>query len=97
MNASIAAQCKDEPAMKAVRVNGQVTEVKQLKTNLILRWVTITFCLFSVAEILGNLDKFFNFLQISWNFGKTQISAQVIVNEEMNLTLCFRTMAVCSS
>ena len=47
--------------MKAVRVNGQITEVKQPKTNLILRWVTITFCLFSVAEILSKLGRFAKF------------------------------------
>ena len=29
MNASIRAQHKHEPAMKAVRVNGKITEVKQ--------------------------------------------------------------------
>ena len=45
LNASITAQHKHEPIMKAVRVNGQITEVKQPWTNLILipRWVTITF------------------------------------------------------
>ena len=33
MNASIRAQLKHEPTMRAVRVNGQITaEVKQLKT-----------------------------------------------------------------
>ena len=59
LNASIIAQHKHEPAMKAVRVNGQISEVMQPKTNLILRWVTIKFCLFSVAEILGNFAKFY--------------------------------------
>ena len=41
MNASITAQHKHEPAMKAVRVNGIITEVKQPALRLILRWVTI--------------------------------------------------------
>ena len=41
MNASITPQHKHESAMKAVRVNGKITEVKQLQANLILRWVTI--------------------------------------------------------
>ena len=41
LNTSTRAQHKHEPAMKAVRVNGQITEVKQLRLRLILRWVTI--------------------------------------------------------
>ena len=41
MNASIRAQDKQEPALKAVRVNGKITEVKQSELRLILRWVTI--------------------------------------------------------
>ena len=55
-------QYKHNPKVKAVRMNRQITEVKQLK---ILGWVTITFCLFSVAEILGKFA--------SWKFGKTQM------------------------
>ena len=34
-------QSKDEPKVKAVRVNGHFTEVKQPALRLILRWVTI--------------------------------------------------------
>ena len=41
MNASIRAQHKHEQAMKEVRVNGKITEVKQSALRLILRWVTI--------------------------------------------------------
>ena len=41
MNASTRAQHKHEPAMKAVRVNGKITEVKQPALRLILRWLTI--------------------------------------------------------
>ena len=33
LNASIRAQHKHEPTMRSVRVNGQITEVKQLKTK----------------------------------------------------------------
>ena len=36
MNASIRAQHKHEPVIKAVRVNGQITEVKQPKANLMI-------------------------------------------------------------
>ena len=41
MNASVRAQHKHEPAMKAVGMNGKITEVKQSALRLILRWVTI--------------------------------------------------------
>ena len=33
LNTSIRAQHKHEPTMRAVKVNGQITEVKQLKTK----------------------------------------------------------------
>ena len=36
-------------------VNGQITEVNQLKTYLILRWVTITFCLFFIGRNIGQI------------------------------------------
>ena len=45
---------KPEPAMKAVRVNSQITEVKQLRPRLILRWVAIQ----------NKLAKFIKFLLI---------------------------------
>ena len=56
------AQYKHDPKVKAVRVNGQITEVKQPKTNLILRWVTF-FSGRNISQIV----------LIGWNFGKTQI------------------------
>ena len=34
-------QYKHDPKVKTVRVNGQITEVKQQRPRLILRWVTI--------------------------------------------------------
>ena len=40
MNA-IRAQLKHEPTMRAVKVNGQITEVKQPQPRVMLRWVTI--------------------------------------------------------
>ena len=49
---SIAAQHKYEPAMKAVRVNGQITEVKQPRP---------IYFVFSVAKILVKLGKFVKF------------------------------------
>ena len=50
-----------------VRVYGQITEFKQLKTNLILRWVTITFCLFFNGR---NIRQICQILLISSNFRK---------------------------
>ena len=41
MNASVRAQHKHEPTIRAVRVNGQITDVKQPRPRLILRWVLI--------------------------------------------------------
>ena len=41
VNDTIRAQHKHEPTMRAVKVNGQITEVKQLRPRLILKWVTI--------------------------------------------------------
>ena len=46
--------------IKAVRVNGQISEVKQLKTNLMGDHLgSIHFVFFSVTEILGELGKFY--------------------------------------
>ena len=42
------AQHKYEPKVKVVRVNGQITEVKQLRPWTILRWVTTWGLLFFV-------------------------------------------------
>ena len=67
LNASITAQHKHEPAVKAVRANGQITEVKQPKTNLILRWVThlgsIHFVFFQWQKYQANLSNFTNQLE----------------------------------
>ena len=41
MNALIRAQHKHEQTMRAVRVNGHITEVKQLLAWKIIGWVTI--------------------------------------------------------
>ena len=50
------AQYKHETTMRAVRVNGQITEVKQPRPWLILRWVTIWHPHFlSLAEILPGI------------------------------------------
>ena len=74
MNASIKAQYKHEPTMKAVRVNGKITEVKQLALQLILRWVAIwdpnILAFFSLAMIGKNIRQI---LLISLIFGKNSI------------------------
>ena len=65
MNASIRAQpkCnaamlhKQESAMKAVRVNGKITKVKQPQDQPNSKMGDHTFCPFSMAEILGKLVK----------------------------------------
>ena len=66
LNASIKAQHKHEPTMRAVRVNGKISEVKQSALRLILRWVTIWdpnilsfFSLAMIGKILGKLAKFY--------------------------------------
>ena len=63
MNASIRAQHKHEPAMKVVRVNGKITEVKQPQdqsnSKMGDHFRIHTFCLFSVAEMLGKSAKFY--------------------------------------
>ena len=65
MNTSIRAQHKHEPAMKAVRVNGKITEVKhpQDQSNSMMgdHLGSIHFVFFSVAEILSKLGKFVKF------------------------------------
>ena len=76
MNASIRAQHKHEPAMKAVRVNGKITEVKQpqdqSKSNSKMgdHLGSIHFVFFSVAE---NIRQICQILPISLNFGKNSI------------------------
>ena len=59
LNISIKAQNKHEPTMRAVRVNGKITEVKQSALSLILRWVTIwdpnILSFFSLAMIGKNI------------------------------------------
>ena len=39
--ANLCTMIKHDPRVKAVRVNGKITEVKQPAVRLILRWVTI--------------------------------------------------------
>ena len=81
MNASIKVQHKHEPTMKAVRVNGKISEVKQSALRLILRWVTIwdpnILSFISLAMISKNIRQIRHICQIlliSFSFGKTQIS-----------------------
>ena len=63
---NIKAQHKHEPTMRAVRVNGKISEVKQPTLRLILRWVTIWdpnilsfFSLAVTGKILGKLAEFY--------------------------------------
>ena len=50
---------KHDPKGKAARMNGQITEVKQPRPRIILRWMTVWHPQFSfrLVEILGNLCK----------------------------------------
>ena len=77
MNASIKAQHKHEPTVRALRVNGKITEVKQSAVGLILRWVTIwdpnILSFFSLAMTGKNIRQIRQILLISLSFGKTQI------------------------
>ena len=61
MNTSIRAQHKHEPAMKAVRVNGKITKVKQPQDQSNSKMGdhlgSIHFVLFSVVKILDKLGK----------------------------------------
>ena len=64
LNASIKAQHKHEPTMRAVRVNGEISEVKQSAVRLTLRWVTIwdpnSFQFgYDWQKILGKFAKFY--------------------------------------
>ena len=63
LNTSIRAQHKHESTIRKVRVNGQITEVKEPRPRLILRWVEILNPSISLwpwlAEILGKLGKFY--------------------------------------
>ena len=68
--------------MRAVRVNGKISEVKQAALWLILRWVTIwdpnILSFFSLAMIGKNVRQIREICQIlliSLSFGKTQLSA----------------------
>ena len=74
MNASNRAQHKHEPAMK-------ITEVKQPQDQSNSKMGDHTFCLFSVAEILGI---FCQIILISLNFGKTPMSALVSPYQQLN-------------
>ena len=63
MNTSIRAQHKHEPTMKAMRVNGKITKVKQPQDQSNSKMGdhlgSIHFVFFSVAEILGKFAKFY--------------------------------------
>ena len=75
LNASIKAQHKHEPTMRAVRVNGKITHVKQ--SALRIRWVTIwdpnILSFFSLAMIGKHIRQICQILLISLSFGKTQL------------------------
>ena len=77
LNASIKAQHKHEPIMRAVRVNGKISEVMQPALRLILRWVTIwdpnILSFFSLAMIGKNIRQISQILLISLTFGKSQL------------------------
>ena len=64
--------------MKAVRVNGKISEVKQPALRLILRWVTIwdpdILSFFSLPMISKNIRQINQILLISLSFGKTQLA-----------------------
>ena len=72
MNASIRVQHKHEPIMRAVRVNGQITEVQQSKkkdnTKMGDHLVSIHFVFFQFGR---NIRQISQILLLSWNFGKT--------------------------
>ena len=64
--------------MRAVRVNGKITEVKQSALGILLRWDTtwdpniLTF--FTLAMIGKNIRQICQILLISLSFGKTQMN-----------------------
>ena len=75
MNASIKAQHNHEPTMRAVRVNGKISEVKQSELRLILRWVTIwdPNILAVIDKNIRQISQISQILLISLSFGKTQL------------------------
>ena len=66
MNASIRAQCKHESAMKAVRVNGKITKVKQPQDQSNSK----------MGESGRNIRQTSQILLINLNYGKTQLCSQ---------------------
>ena len=82
LNASIKAQHKHETTMRAVRVNGKITEVKQSTLRLILRWVTIW-----NPNILSFLVWLWLALLISLSFGKNSIGLSCIKHCEALLEI----------
>ena len=74
MNASIRVQHKHEPAMKAVRVNWQITEVMQPQDQSNSKMVTIYILPFFSGR---NIWQICQILLTSWNFGQTQLTTLV--------------------
>ena len=71
-------QYKHDPKVKVVRVNGQITEVKKTMANSNMG--DHLFCLFfNLATVSKNIRQICQILQLSWNFGKTQLRVQEII------------------
>ena len=73
MNASIRAQHKHEPAVKAVRVNGRITEVKQPQDQSNSKMGDHLGFIHCVYFHGRNIRQICQILPISFNFGKTQL------------------------
>ena len=82
LNTTIRAQHKQKPTMRTVRMNGQITEVKQPRPRLILRLVTIldpyissfSVCLFMIGRDIRQIMQICQILLFSWSFEKTHLS-----------------------
>ena len=82
LNASIKAQHKHEPTMRAIRVNGKISEVKQSALRLVLRRVTIwdpNILSFSSLAMIGKNIR--QILLISLRFGKTQLTGEPLTKD----------------
>ena len=83
MNTSIRSQHKHEPAMKAVRLNGKITEVKQPQdqpnSKMGDHLGSIHFVFFQWQQILGKIRQICQMLLICLNFRKSQL--RILVNK----------------
>ena len=79
MNASITAQHKHEPAMKAVRVNGKITKVKQPQDQSNSKMGghlgSIHFVFFFSGRNIRSIRQICQILLISLNYKNTQMMA----------------------